>query len=113
MSWGAAWADANHGLATCCVLVYAPTRDLSHTACRLAANPHGASAVSQSVVDVKHRLSLQDGAFLLYVESAVPLFALALKVFCMMTSPCHLRQAIMMHVVAPAMWTSSNTHARR
>jgi hypothetical protein len=31
-------------------------------------------------VDVKHRLTMQDGAFLLYVESAVPLFALAIKV---------------------------------
>lgn len=43
-------------------------------------NANGAAAVSQSVVDVKHRLSMLDGAFLLYVESAVPLFALALKV---------------------------------
>jgi len=75
---------------------------MSYAACRLAANPHGASAASHSVVDVKHRLSLQDGAFLLYVESAVPLFALALKVFCVMESPCHRRQANMMHVMAPA-----------
>lgn len=52
----------------------------SLTASRLAAQTNGAMAVSLSVVDVKHRLSLQDGAFLLYVESAVPLFALALKV---------------------------------
>jgi hypothetical protein len=36
----------------------------------------------QSVVDVRHNLTLQDGAFLLYVESAVPLFALALQVCC-------------------------------
>lgn len=43
-------------------------------------NANGAAAVSQSVVDVKHRLSMLNGAFLLYVESAVPLFALALKV---------------------------------
>jgi hypothetical protein len=47
---------------------------------RLATSPSGAVAVSQSVVDVKHRLSMLDGAFLLYVESAVPLFSLALKV---------------------------------
>ena len=49
-------------------------------ACRIATTPNGALAVSQCVVDVKHRLSMQEGAFMLYVESAVPLFALALKV---------------------------------
>lgn len=48
--------------------------------CRLAASANGGASISASVVDVKHRLTLQDGAFLLYVESAVPLFALALKV---------------------------------
>lgn len=41
----------------------------------------GASvAALGQVVDVKHSFSLQDGAFLLNVESAAPLFALALQV---------------------------------
>jgi hypothetical protein len=49
--------------------------------CSYAAASQGApQATMQAVVDVKHSMTLQDGAFLVYVESAVPLFALALKV---------------------------------
>jgi hypothetical protein len=38
----------------------------------------------QAMVDVRHRLTLQphDGCFVLFVEAAVPLFALALQVCC-------------------------------
>lgn len=47
--------------------------------CRYAANQNTVT-VSQSVVDVRHRLALQDGSFVLFVEAAVSLFALALQV---------------------------------
>jgi hypothetical protein len=50
--------------------------------CRYAANQTASLGASQAVVDVRHRLTLQpqDGCFVLYVEAAVSLFALALQV---------------------------------
>lgn len=50
--------------------------------CRYAANQTASLGAAQAVVDVRHRLTLQpqDGCFVLYVEAAVSLFALALQV---------------------------------
>jgi hypothetical protein len=49
---------------------------------RYAANQTASLGASQAVADVRHRLTLQpqDGHFVLYVEAAVSLFALALQV---------------------------------
>uniref|UniRef100_A0A383VGJ7 Bardet-Biedl syndrome 7 n=1 Tax=Tetradesmus obliquus TaxID=3088 RepID=A0A383VGJ7_TETOB len=48
---------------------------------RYAANQTASLGAAQAVVDVRHRLTLQpqDGCFVLYVEAAVSLFALALQ----------------------------------
>lgn len=63
-----------------CLHLPRPCPGPRHAAASQAGSTHG--AMLQSVVDVRHNLTLQDGAFLLYVESAVPLFALALQVCC-------------------------------
>lgn len=55
--------------------------------CRYAANQTASLSASQAVVDVRHRLSLrQDGCFVLFVEAAVSLFALALHVSCRLSA---------------------------
>lgn len=65
-------------------LAFVSSNTVNLVSCRrYAANQHAALSVSQSVVDVRHRLSLQEDCFVLFVEAAVSLFALALQV-CLM-----------------------------
>jgi hypothetical protein len=75
-------ATTEHPTHAMCLSSALLQRCLCAIKCRYAANQTASLGASQAVVDVRHRLTLQpqDGCFVLYVEAAVSLFALALQV---------------------------------